>query len=88
MQFFSSNLSVLIHESFLLSYLAIFVVAPLLRLRTAEVNTRNDVLPATSVRSQNRSMRPVAFGEALPAGTRLTLFSDDKSDRFFTVIKF
>jgi len=33
-------------------------------------------------------MRPVAFGEALPAGTRLTLFSDDKSDRFFTVIKF
>jgi hypothetical protein len=23
-------------------------------------------------------MRPVAFGEALPAGTRLTLFSDDK----------
>jgi hypothetical protein len=33
-------------------------------------------------------MRPVAFGEALPAGTRLTLFSDDKLDRFFTVIKF
>jgi hypothetical protein len=33
-------------------------------------------------------MRPVAFGEALPVGTRLTLFSDDKSDRFFTVIKF
>ncbi len=33
-------------------------------------------------------MRPVAFGEALPAGTRLTLFSDDKPDRFFTVIKF
>jgi hypothetical protein len=30
---------------------------------------------------------PVAFGEALPAGTRLTLFSDDKPDRFFTVIK-
>ena len=30
-------------------------------------------------------MRPVAFGEALPAGTRLTLFSDDKPDRFFTV---
>ena len=25
-------------------------------------------------------MRPVAFGEALPAGTRLTLFSDDKPD--------
>ena len=33
-------------------------------------------------------MRPVAFGEALPAGTRLTFFSADKPDRFFTVIKF
>jgi hypothetical protein len=33
-------------------------------------------------------MRPVAFGEPLPAGTRLTLFSDDKPDRFFTVITF
>jgi hypothetical protein len=33
-------------------------------------------------------MRPVAFGEPLPAGTRLTLFSDDKPDRFRTVIKF
>ena len=33
-------------------------------------------------------MRPIAFGEALPAGTRLTLFSDDKPNRFFTVIKF
>jgi hypothetical protein len=33
-------------------------------------------------------MRPVEFGEALPGGTRLTLFSDDKPDRFFTVIKF
>jgi hypothetical protein len=33
-------------------------------------------------------MRPVAFGEALAAGTRLTLFSDDKPDRFFIVIKF
>ena len=32
-------------------------------------------------------MRPAAFGEALPAGIRLTLFSDDKPDRFFTVIK-
>ena len=28
------------------------------------------------------------FGEALPAGTRLTLFSEDKPERFFTVIKF
>jgi hypothetical protein len=33
-------------------------------------------------------MRPVAFREPLPGGTRLTLFSDDKPDRFFTVIKF
>jgi hypothetical protein len=33
-------------------------------------------------------MRPVAFGEALFAGTRLTLFSDDKPERFFTAIKF
>ncbi len=33
-------------------------------------------------------MRPVAFGETLLAGTRLTLFSDDKPDRFFRVIKF
>jgi hypothetical protein len=32
-------------------------------------------------------MRPVDFGEALSAGTRLTLFSDDKPERFFTVIK-
>jgi hypothetical protein len=32
-------------------------------------------------------MRPVAFGEVLSAGNRLTLFSDDKPDRFFTVIK-
>jgi hypothetical protein len=33
-------------------------------------------------------MRPVAFGEALSAGTRLTLFSGDKPERFFIVIKF
>ena len=33
-------------------------------------------------------MRPVESGEPLAAGTRLTLFSDDKPDRFFTVIKF
>jgi hypothetical protein len=33
-------------------------------------------------------MRPVEFGEALPPGTRLTLFSDDKPDRFFTVMEF
>jgi hypothetical protein len=33
-------------------------------------------------------MRPVVFGEALPAGTRLTLFSPDKPDRLFTVVTF
>jgi hypothetical protein len=33
-------------------------------------------------------MRPLAFGEPLPGGTRLALVSDDKPDRFFTVIKF
>jgi len=33
-------------------------------------------------------MRPIAFGEPLPGGTRLALVSDGKPDRFFTVIKF
>jgi hypothetical protein len=33
-------------------------------------------------------MRPVEFGEELAPGDRLTLFSEDKPDRFFTVIKF
>jgi hypothetical protein len=33
-------------------------------------------------------MRPVEFGEAVPAGTRLTLFSADKPGRHFTVITF
>lgn len=33
-------------------------------------------------------MRPVEFGEALAAGTRLTLFSHDKPDRLFMVITF
>jgi hypothetical protein len=33
-------------------------------------------------------MKAAEFGEPIPAGTRLTLFSDDKPDRFFTVIKF
>jgi hypothetical protein len=33
-------------------------------------------------------MRPVEFGEALAARTRLTLFSDDKPNRLFTVIRF
>ena len=33
-------------------------------------------------------MRPVELGESLVVGTRLTLVSADKPDRFFTVIKF
>ena len=33
-------------------------------------------------------MRPVAFREPLPADRRLTLFSNDKPDRFSTIIKF
>ena len=33
-------------------------------------------------------MRPIAFGEPLPVGFRLTLFSNDKSERFLTVIRF
>jgi hypothetical protein len=52
----------------------------------------NRSLPASfckhAVLRKETSMRPVAFGEALPAGTGLTLFSDDKPDRFFTIIKF
>jgi hypothetical protein len=32
-------------------------------------------------------MRPVDFGEALVSGTRLTLCSDDKPDRFFPLIE-
>jgi hypothetical protein len=44
--------------------------------------------PSRWVFGENRTvMRPVAFGEALLAGTRLTLFSDDKPERFFTIIK-
>jgi hypothetical protein len=33
-------------------------------------------------------MRSVEFGDALAAGSRLILVSDDKPDRLFTVIKF
>ena len=32
------------------------------------------------------SMRPVEFGEALTPGSRLTLFSNEEPDRFFTII--
>jgi hypothetical protein len=33
-------------------------------------------------------MRPIEFGEAVSAGTRLILFSTDEPDRLFTVMKF
>jgi hypothetical protein len=33
-------------------------------------------------------MRPVEFPENVPRGTRLILFSDDKPDRFCTVLEF
>ena len=33
-------------------------------------------------------MRSVGFGQAVPSGTRLALFSADRPDRFFTVIAF
>jgi hypothetical protein len=70
----------------LIGYVAAFVASPLLRLRTAIVNTYNGVLIGTGVRSQNHfDATRRAFGEAVPAGTRLTLFSDDKPDRFFTL---
>ena len=41
-----------------------------------------------SLRSEITLMQPVAFGEPLLSGTRLTLISANKPDRFFTVIKF
>jgi hypothetical protein len=37
----------------------------------------NDVLISNGVRSQNQSMRPVEFGEALTAGTRLAGGEED-----------
>jgi hypothetical protein len=43
---------------------------------------------ACGLRLGDLRREPVAFGEALAAGTRLTLFRNDKPDRFFTVIKF
>jgi hypothetical protein len=39
-------------------------------------------------RTKTLIMRPVEFGENLAAGTKLTLFSEDKPDRFFTVLEF
>jgi hypothetical protein len=58
------------------------------RTQGREVNTRNGVLPSITVEPQNEPMRALEFGEAVPAGTRLTLFSADKPDRLFTVITF
>ena len=44
--------------------------------------------PGELKRRASPTLRPVEFGKALAAGTRLTPFSADKPDRFFTVIKF
>jgi hypothetical protein len=52
------------------------------------VNTRNDLLIATGVRSQNQSDATRRFGEVLTPGSRLGLFSKNKPDRFFMVIKY
>jgi hypothetical protein len=32
-------------------------------------------------------MRPVSFGEDLQLGVPLTLFSEDKPDRYFTIVE-
>ena len=56
--------------------------------RTVAVNKRNDLLLSNWRSVAKTRMRPVVFGEPLPGGTLLTLVSDDKPDRFFTVIKF
>jgi hypothetical protein len=54
--------------------------------RITQALIRGRFLGVLWLKNKNRIavIRPVAFGEALPAGTRLTLFSDDKPDRFFT----
>jgi hypothetical protein len=64
-------------------YLNHRTVFPELSSRSQYVQRRIDInrsLPASFCNQTNRKriavMRPVAFGEALPAGTRLTLFSD------------
>jgi hypothetical protein len=53
-----------------------------------EVNTRNDVLISTSVGAQNQSDATRRIWRASTPGTRLTLFSHDKPERFFIVVKF
>jgi hypothetical protein len=81
MQFFPTDLSALI----------LFLAAelpPPPRARLNEVNTHNGVLSQLAFGHKITLMRPVEFGEALAPGSRLTLVSNDKPDRFFTVIKF
>jgi hypothetical protein len=54
----------------------------------AKVNTRNDVWLHLAFSRKMTQMRPVEFGEALASGSQLTLFSEDKPDRFFRVLKY
>jgi hypothetical protein len=49
--------------------------------RLNEVNTRNDVLLATGIRSQNQLDAPRCLWRSFTCRARLTLFSDDKPDR-------
>jgi hypothetical protein len=72
----------------LISYLAAFVASPLLRLRTAKVNTRNDILLGTGIRSQNHSDAPRRLWRSFVFRNSAHSFPDDKPDRFFTVIEF
>jgi hypothetical protein len=45
----------------------------------------NGLLIQTNSGLNIAAVRPVKFGEALAPGTPLTLFSDDKPERLFTV---
>ncbi|HYZ73130.1 MAG TPA: hypothetical protein VE641_08620, partial [Chthoniobacterales bacterium] len=67
-------------------HIGIYVLAP--DADWAAVNTPNDVLIPRRSGPKITLMRPVEFDEALAAGTRLTLFSYDKSDCFFRVSSF
>jgi len=72
----------------LISHLAAFLASPLLRLRTATVNTYNGVLIGTGVRSQNHFDATRRLRRSSPRWNPLTLFCADKPNRVFTVITF
>jgi hypothetical protein len=56
--------------------------------RTVAVNTRNDVLLAIGVRSQNHSDATRRLRRSFVCRNSTNSFSDDKPDRSFTVITF